>query len=400
MTKKKIIIISVAIALALIIGVVALIYISKNSFSVTYELNGGEMDEDKTTVWYNKYYELPFPVRDGYTFSGWYCDGEYFESAGVWEFKEDKKLTAQWKIKDKNGIVYRKTDTGYTVEAYEGVANSVIVMPLNYNGAVIDSIGDGAFAALEAHASGSNPILIYIPSTVENVPVVSNNIHLLKYNHIADNKLIYLEKEDSTELVGYQGDYREDVVIPITMKKKIVNKIGPYTFYNGVKKIDHSSASFFRVMMSENISYIGENAFGNCGGMKLSVYYLNDNNEVREKIDASELYDWLTETEICQGNEQFADVVTQIRPAFGWSIYSNAHIYVRLDANGGVVKNGDKVISDMEIKYRGEYSLPIPTKEGYTFDDWYYEETAVPIEGEKWKYSKHLTLVAHWIENK
>lgn len=48
------------------------------SYTLRYDTNGGETikSEAKSYSWTKKYEELPVPVRDGYTFDGWYLDSK------------------------------------------------------------------------------------------------------------------------------------------------------------------------------------------------------------------------------------------------------------------------------------------------------------------------------------
>lgn len=71
----------------------------------------------------------------------------------------------------------------------------------------------------------------------------------------------------------------------------------------------------------------------------------------------------------------------------------NANIYsVSFDSNGG------NSFSDLSVTYDSNYSLPTPTKTGYTFSGWYSENNLVFSNG-TWKYSTNLNLVAKWSLN-
>lgn len=61
-----------------------------------------------------------------------------------------------------------------------------------------------------------------------------------------------------------------------------------------------------------------------------------------------------------------------------------------LDANGGSVSE-----TLINVQYEHSYSLPTPTRLGYTFDGWYDGSTKVNNTG-IWKYTSNKTFVAHW----
>ena len=48
------------------------------NYTLRYETNGGEAIQSETHgySWTKQYEELPVPVRDGYTFDGWYLDSQ------------------------------------------------------------------------------------------------------------------------------------------------------------------------------------------------------------------------------------------------------------------------------------------------------------------------------------
>ena len=60
------------------------------------EIAYSESKTYETTVTYGEQYELITPVRKGYTFEGWFCDGVKIES-GAWEIDKDSVLVARWK---------------------------------------------------------------------------------------------------------------------------------------------------------------------------------------------------------------------------------------------------------------------------------------------------------------
>ena len=63
---------------------------------------------------------------------------------------------------------------------------------------------------------------------------------------------------------------------------------------------------------------------------------------------------------------------------------------VTLEANGGSVS--EMLIN---VQYDHSYSLPAPTRNGYTFDGWYDGSTMINSSG-TWKYIINKAFVAHW----
>ena len=82
------------------------------------------------------------------------------------------------------------------------------------------------------------------------------------------------------------------------------------------------------------------------------------------------------------------DVVTKDLTLYArWVDSSEKPYTIKLDPNGGVCE-----LDEIEVFYGKEYSLPIPTKEGYYFLHW---NDFIPNEG-IWKYDGYSSLRATW----
>lgn len=66
-----------------------------NSYTVTYDPNGGEIEFGNTIVTYGEPYELDIPVREGYIFKGWKYQGVAL-AAKNWLFAKDVVVVAEW----------------------------------------------------------------------------------------------------------------------------------------------------------------------------------------------------------------------------------------------------------------------------------------------------------------
>lgn len=66
-------------------------------YTIELDANGGTVSENNVTVTYNSSYSLPSPTRNGYSFLGWYYNGNAFSSSGTWKYEKDITLTAKWK---------------------------------------------------------------------------------------------------------------------------------------------------------------------------------------------------------------------------------------------------------------------------------------------------------------
>ena len=484
---KKTIIISASAVIAILIVILLIVFLT-SSYTVTFDLQGGTLEDTTMEISVGDLYQMPIPTKKGFAFDNWYYYGEAFPPTGEWTIEEDITLVARWEYRDENGIVYEKVDGGFAVVNYKGIATDKIYVPKTYQDIPVVAIKGDAFKSLSHYLSGSNTVIVYVPDTVvsiedgadfhENLEIsrytemdengivyekVDGGFAVVNYNGIATDKiyvpkthqdipvvaikgdafkslshylsgsntvivyapytvvsiedgadfhenleisiytgtdeigLVYYEKENEVSIVSYLGNYKKDIVIPEEYNGKPITEISSKVFYGAQNRIDQSSTSFFRVLVPLSIKKIGDFTFGTCGGVKVSLYrYVS--GSLREIIDASTQLDWLEAVEIGEGNGSLSDVITQVRPAFGWSAYTNASYYARLKSNGGYIDG--KEVEDVALKYSKEYSLPVPVRPGYTFDGWYYGDTKVEASGAEWAYKKHITLIAKWTETK
>ena len=80
-----------------------------NTHTVTYDTNGGNIENHTSSVICGSPYTLETPIKTGYVFEGWYCENTKVDQSGNWSITEDVVLTAKW---------VPSTNTRYTVEHY------------------------------------------------------------------------------------------------------------------------------------------------------------------------------------------------------------------------------------------------------------------------------------------
>lgn len=70
-----------------------------NTYTVTFNANGGSVSPTSKTVTYGSTYgTLPTPVRAGYTFNGWYYNNTLITNNSTFNFTSNITLIAQWSI--------------------------------------------------------------------------------------------------------------------------------------------------------------------------------------------------------------------------------------------------------------------------------------------------------------
>ena len=80
-----------------------------NTYSITYDANGGEVSKTSDSIQFDSDLTLPTPERVGYTFIGWYNGSTKYDS-GTWKTANHITLTAKWKA---------NTNTPYVVNHYQ-----------------------------------------------------------------------------------------------------------------------------------------------------------------------------------------------------------------------------------------------------------------------------------------
>ncbi len=66
-----------------------------NKYILYYNPNGGTVNNSAVSIEFGASVNIQTPSRSGYTFFGWYMNGERY-NGGVWTFTENKTVTAKW----------------------------------------------------------------------------------------------------------------------------------------------------------------------------------------------------------------------------------------------------------------------------------------------------------------
>ncbi|MBE6580153.1 MAG: hypothetical protein E7650_00875 [Ruminococcaceae bacterium] len=72
---------------------------SNNSYTITYDANGGSVEDPSTSVIYDNNYALLSPTRTHYNFAGWYYGDDKIDLTGSWSIAKDVALKAKWEAK-------------------------------------------------------------------------------------------------------------------------------------------------------------------------------------------------------------------------------------------------------------------------------------------------------------
>ena len=92
------------------------------TYSAKFDSNGGSAVSDKTAT-FNKDLSLPSPYRTGYTFLGWYINGNLYKDSIKYTYTNDVTFTARWQINSYNVVIKSENENCGTVNAYNGSKN-------------------------------------------------------------------------------------------------------------------------------------------------------------------------------------------------------------------------------------------------------------------------------------
>lgn len=112
-----------------------------NTYTVTYDANGGTVESETLSVTYDSAYELATPVYEGHIFLGWTYNGNVV-SSDVWNIAENVTLVANWQEVIPNTYTISFVQDGQpiktvTVEEGEACPESEIPAPAEKTGYIV-----------------------------------------------------------------------------------------------------------------------------------------------------------------------------------------------------------------------------------------------------------------------
>ena len=195
-----------------------------NTFTVTFNSNGGSAVTDQSVTKGEKAEEPEPPAKSGYTFDGWYADNETF--AQKWKFNTDVvteniTLYAKWTLNGNNeGDGNQLTVTVENGAKYDNVIDRVKLMMYDHEGKRVVALATGKWS--------NGGFTIELPKTVDAkylVPAVE------QYNYLSNLTVSNINaKIGHASFIGYDKD--DNIVAAIYYGKWDFNfSIGAYYYY-------------------------------------------------------------------------------------------------------------------------------------------------------------------------
>ena len=353
-----------------------------NAYTITYNANGGTLDDNTQSVVYDSEVTLKTPSRDAYTFAGWY-NGDVLVSSGVWTIADNVTLVARW-TKNNFKIAYNLnggTNDGDNPLSYVISEKDIAIKAPVKNG----------YTFLGWSVSGSNEKrenYVIEAGAWGDLSLTANwqaNTYAITYDYNDG------ATEKTTQNVTFDSAY-----------KLIVPTRNGYDFdgwYIGDEKITdgmYKTASDITLkatwkIITYTISYdLGGGTVATANATKYTVetatFTLNNPTKTGYAFTG-----WIL------GDSDVKNLTAVIeKGSFGNLIFTvcyTANNYtLSFDVNGG-----NEPITAITVTYDKSFTLPTPARTGYTFVGWYYNGNAV-ADG-TWKYVKNIELTAQWTAN-
>ena len=354
-----------------------------DTITVKFDLNDGVMEDKYIKVRYNETYgELPIPVKNGYTFAGWYKEKELNNKVVSSTIVKDKKthvLYAKWieiiKLEvDLNG----GSTTQDFEEKYAPNTEIKLISPTKkgytFTGWQIVS-GDSILSGNNLTIGSVNTVIkaTYTPITYTiNYNVVNDSSGNSYPNKGTYDSMLTIKNPSRT---GYTFDGWTATNIDTTTAKYGITS--PNTIWNGITKV--KDTYFINLRSSD-------------GTVTMNANYTATSQILTVNLNGG------TTSQSFNGTYKTNEVITLINPTragytfTGWSVTSgnsilsgntltmgseNTTITANWKASMYTVyfnSNGGSAVSNINVTYGETYgTLPVPTRDGYIFLGWYNE---------------------------
>ena len=413
-----------------------------NPHTVTLNANGGNVGVGTLNVVFDTAYTLPIPTRAGYTFTGWYNGAAKF-SDGTWKRDEDIKLDAAWTA---NTYKINLNAAGGTVSSSSMTATYdapfTLPTPTRYgytftgwfNGntkfassGTWNAVNDVTLVAGwqgNAHTVTLNPEKGSVSATSVNV-VFGNSYKLptpMRKGYTFTGWYNY------STLFAASGTWSKDENITLTATwsvntyEAVLNAAGGSA---GRSSVSAKYESSYSLPTPTRTGYTFLGWYSGSTRMADNGTWLWDSNQTfTAKWQAKQYtvsYDTLggdmrqTSSTVTYDGAYTLPVPKKKGHSFGgWydgsTKYSdgtwkhdgnvtlraswNVNTYkATLEANGGSLSK-----NTVSCNYGSSYSLPSPSRSGYTFRGWYQGSDRMSASG-TWTWDQNLSLTAAWDPN-
>ncbi len=232
-----------------------------NQCTVLLDVNGGDpLFSSELVGNYNDYYSLETPIREGYTFCGWYDNEIKVDNYGKWNYLQSKTLKAKWNI------------NSYNVTLNQNFANAGEIVPVSksaeYNSQITISAIDNEYLGYTwlGWYDGETLLTTTLDFTF-NVP--AHNINYVAKWEVDKSLENYEFISNKTNCVITNVKSKDIITLSLP---EYVTDIANYAFKDCFNLVD--------IVISNNVTRIGLGAFSGCNNLQsITVPFVGESLE-------------------------------------------------------------------------------------------------------------------------
>lgn len=384
------------------------VYYDLNIYTLTYDPKGGTLDETTLTARPGERIGVPVPVREGYTFEGWYLDEEYQQSFGETMPDHDLTVYAKWEQQTVNYMVRHYQEKLWSITGNEEIPYKREFNAKNYELTEEESFaahaGDSVTPEVKSYTGFSAP-------EKQTVEVLGDGSLVVNYYYTRNTGLLLLEVTGNPDGKEFARVQYVPYGTPIGEIKAVVerkNDRAGYTFEGWYTDGNHQNP-FDGIMPAVDANTEEPDAWND--GFKIYGKWTPVPSEYRVEHYQQNPFDpssyilveeetktALTDTEVTpevKSYPGFQSSEAQTLWVTGYDVACMQYYYDRNSYSVTYVKNNGEADETADVMY-GAVISEVPKYSGHAFAGW-YEDAALTVSFEGKTMPMHaLTLYAKW----
>lgn len=384
------------------------VYYDLNIYTLTYDPKGGTLDEMTLTARPGERIGVPVPVREGYTFEGWYLDEEYQQSFGETMPDHDLTVYAKWEQQTVNYMVRHYQEKLWSITGNEEIPYKREFNAKNYELTEEESFaahaGDSVTPEVKSYTGFSAP-------EKQTVEVLGDGSLVVNYYYTRNTGLLLLEVTGNPDGKEFARVQYVPYGTPIGEIKAVVerqNDRAGYTFEGWYTDGNHQNP-FDGIMPAVDANTEEPDAWND--GFKIYGKWTPVPSEYRVEHYQQNPFDpssyilveeetktALTDTEVTpevKSYPGFQSSEAQTLWVTGYDVACMQYYYDRNSYSVTYVKNNGEADETADVMY-GAVISEVPKYSGHAFAGW-YEDAALTVSFEGKTMPMHaLTLYAKW----
>jgi uncharacterized repeat protein (TIGR02543 family) len=356
------------------------------NITVTFEENGGEAVEDMVISINSTSINLPTPVREGFTFDGWYLDTAFtqpFTIAALLTQTGSVTLYAKWADDVVQYTITFESNGGSSVTAITQGAGTAVTAPTNPTKSGFTFGGWFSDSALTtAYTFGTMP--------AENITLYA------KWVAVVTNQTITFESNGGSAVANLVAAIGSAITAPTAP-----TKMG-YTFGGWYSDIALTTAYTFTTMPADPLTLYAKWTLNNY----TISFEENGGSVVADKTQGYNTVVVAPTAPTKMGytfGGWYSDSALTTAYTFGTMPAQNITLYAKWTLNNYTItfeENGGSAVLDITQGYNTAVVAPTaPTKTGYTFAGWYSDSALTTAYTFGTMPAQNITLYAKWTLN-